>query len=419
MQPFAEILLRDVLLELRLIADPLVRVTRGQASLFRFFSSFGWNLEAMLGADLTQVAQSLNDIREDLDGLVGAVQGDSETQIARAAGERIRALIARSQEIYPHLLAAAPASFDDATLQALAQDTIEHLLTLYFARRMPVAYQLATLAGVVVTERAAPIHADGGNGALLRYPIERAVFRPRAVVDAALNPLFDLVREINPLELSGPEALLDALREALEKRVRMLYLSARGRGLDGMRVQLDHTSVRLVGGKWLPFPETGSQPIRIELDEVEYAPVVTIDSQAWKLEWLGEGADKRELTLLELGGANFFLASDSTAAVPERGLILSEQNGVLQLDVVGGIGVRFGLDVLSGVDGDAIQGQALARLSYRWGERPALKLDRLVIEGRLHLGGADGLLIEEARLEWAKWISRRRHPRWPGLCRST
>lgn len=405
---FVHQLLRDLVLELDYLASPLLAAGRSQIGLYRFLATLGWDLEHLLGADLARLTAELGQIQAELARVAVALSHDDDAAMVAEAHARFRSAIDRIEGLYPVIRGLDPAdalALADADIASeLAHDIAEYLLLLYLARRVPLAFQLGLLFGLIVKRRPRPLYRGGDPGqAIVRYSTERAELNWSGLLSPAANPFLTFLERVEWRRVRSFDDLLRELGVATAAQLGAMQQALGERGLDGMAIHLDHAGLSFVGGNWLPFPDPGAPPITIELPE-HFAPRLAIDEQRWRFSWLGEAPTDEasyvlfrerwvEVTLL---GAQASATDDSAMRLP--GFYLFEHAGQLAIEVVGGMGIRFPLDVLSDAGGDYVRGQALGRFTMALGGQPRLWVDSLAITGDLHLGGSGGIVFHNATI---------------------
>jgi hypothetical protein len=242
---------------------------------------------------------------------------------------------------------------------------------LYVARRAPVAYQLGLLAGVLTRRRPPPLHLGGNRDApLVRYPIERVEVDWDALTSPHRNPLLGVASLVDLSRVDSFEAFLAQLDAALTGPLAAARAALGERGLDGMSVHLDATGLALTGGGWLPFPDPASAPIVLPLPQ-QNALSLTIDPNSWRVSWVATDVTGADLVLLHHRWVEIVLPAEPAGPPPASpldrpGIHLTEPAGALTLTAVGGLGLRFPLDVLTGADGSEVRVIASARLTLTW-----------------------------------------------------
>jgi hypothetical protein len=393
MVDFVRQLFQSVFAEGVTLISPLRRACRDQLSLYRFFLGMGWNLEAALGADLARAVAILDDTRRDLVGLMDALQHNDETAVLDAARETLTGAMERSRELYECLQAAAPVDVADEVIEAFVRDVAGELAVRYLGTRAPLLFQLAGLVGLVRVER--PRRLTSTDGAvLLRYPIERLAFSPEALVEAAANPLMEVLQAI--ARMDGAEDLLDPLKPlqaAVEAKLRALLRGAGDRPLDDLELVLSAAGLRVSSGL-LPRPPAGAPPIDLAFSDPAW-PTLLIDGAGWTLGWPASVSPARVLSLFNALGVKFGLP---TVADAGSSLTLSFAGGVPRIAVTGAFEIVPPGAAILDLEAKALRITPKATLRYTLGGVPELEIGPLELEGSFRIGGAGGVGVRDARL---------------------
>ncbi len=263
---FARELFAAVFAEAATLTAPVRAACRDQLSLVRWFTGFGWNLEAALGADLARAVEILDGARADLVRLHDALDQRDETAMIDAARRTISDAMAHAGELHDSLQAARPVAVGDDVIAAFGRDLAGQLALHYLGARAPLAFQLAGLVGLVHTERAEPLYSADAS-VMLRYPIDRLVLDPQAIVAAAANPLLELLRALATAAAAGD--LLDplaAVKAIVQDKLALLRTAIGDRPLDDLVVAVTAAGVR-ISSHLLPVPAAGAPPIHIATSE--------------------------------------------------------------------------------------------------------------------------------------------------------
>lgn len=390
MDDFTIRLLHDALREAESLVSPLLRACRSHIHLYHFFLEIGWDLQTALGTDLAAVRSHVETARFNLEGLPAALARGDESAVALAARDMLRDVIQSAQPLFDLLQAARPLPVSEEVLAAFAEDLADHLLTLYVANKTPLLFRLGLIFGLLRPERATPLHAAPPDGRMLRYPVMRMLIRPRQLVMGALNPALGMLAGLN-----DPETFPAVLRARLEAAAARVLEATRGRGLQGLQLRLAPTGLYFDGGP-LPRPPDGAAVIRVPLHP-SGTPVLEVGPSGWGLTWAAMSAVDGELTLFEVAGVRLFIPARPGDGGPLTGVTLGEAAGAIRMDLVGALGIHLPAHVVAGAEGD-VKASAAVRVSWQQGQAPSASLDGIQIKGRFHIGGADGLLIDEAEL---------------------
>lgn len=391
MDAFAYRLIRDLLNETGELALPLRRAMRSHPHLNSFLLAMGWNLPEALACDLPAVRTHVDSIIGSLRGVRAAIGAGDETAVALAARDALKNIVDRARPLYDLVMAVRPVPVKDAVIEAFVEDIVLHLLTLHLARRSPAGFQLAIVAGLVRPERPPPLYASPPDGRLLRLPIERVVLRPQTFIVAGLNPALAFLSGLH-----NPVTLLEDLRTRLETEARRLAETLGPRGLQGMELRLEPTGVRVAGGP-LPRPEAGGAAIRLPLAPSGSA-VLEIGATGWGVSWGPDLAPEGVLTLFDAHGVRLTIPSRPKGPGAVTGMTLSQPGNALQLDLVGALALELPANILTGANGDAVTASGRVHVAWRQGGTPTIELEEARVQGRFHLGGAGGLLIEDAEV---------------------
>ncbi len=391
---FARELFAAVFAEAATLTAPVRAACRDQLSLVRWFTGFGWNLEAALGANLARAVEILDGARADLVRLHDALDQRDETAMIDAARRTISDAMAHAGELHDSLQAARPVAVGDDVIAAFGRDLAGQLALHYLGARAPLAFQLAGLVGLVHTERAEPLYSADAS-VMLRYPIDRLVLDPQAIVAAAANPLLELLRALATAAAAGD--LLDplaAVKAIVQDKLALLRTAIGDRPLDDLVVAVTAAGVR-ISSHLLPVPAAGAPPIHIATSEPAW-PTLELAADGWTVGWPAALAPGEALAAWTALGVGFGLPRVADAG---SGLELSFVDGMPRLVVTGALEIAPPDAAIVDVAARAVRLVPRAALRYTLGGEPEVEIGPLTAHGSFQLGGAGGVAIRDATLE--------------------
>ena len=386
---------RNIFSELQALVEPLLEVLDQPRKLYQLFSRMGWNLEGLIGADMSHAATTLLEIRRDLAVLLDDTAPplpEMELQ------QQIRGILDRLESLQPVFTEPTAPNLSEAVAREFSEDLLQYLLMTYLLGRHPVLFQIAVILTVIRLEEAKPLYAGGDEkGELLRFPVRRPVFQMHNLFNLSEDTFGQLLGDLGLPEQASFANMADALQKKFSDGVQGLISMLGPDQLDELAITLDVTGLG-IRGSFLPFPEDVTEPITVSLWD-DPALSLIAEKGAWKLSWVSPGTGPvGDLVLFRETGFEFALVGAGEEGCPESGLELARTGEQFQVRVAGGLKIKMPIDILTSETGDAITAMACGELTLPLREAPALKIDKAELSGRFQLGGANGLLVREARI---------------------
>ena len=404
--PYSKKLFSALLQEFGHLSAPLFAAGRNPVAMYRFLHQLGWDFDTVFGVDTSRLLQDFKLLEQTVQAVFLALDHDDDAAIVQDAHDRFKIFIERLENLFPTLMDIEVVDTLDAVslehAKEFGKDLAQHLVLCYLYQRVPLAFSLGKLFGLIVLRPATVIYPGNDDTQKpIRFPLQRPTINWQGLLSPHTNPFAALIYQIDFAAITSWESFLEQVQSLFQRFVQDLYRAVGKRGLDGMTVSLNATGLGLIGGNRLPFPQDEDPPIVVQL-AAPGSPQFAIDQQKWRFSWLPNLArpdgsvvifaqDWVKVILLPA------LASDDQFTSP--GLYLYENaDGQLTFEVVGGMGVEFPLDMLVDDAGNAIGAGARGRLVLTAGARPQLTIDEMAVSGNFRFGGADGLAIQDARL---------------------
>lgn len=406
-------LLSQAIDELAGLFTPLLAASSSPLYLFNALAQRGWSFDRIGGAEAAALHGAARDIFVACGTLRPMLSGTAtSTEVLAAAGQSIAQALNRVRDLdLARTFSSAPEVHPDC-VEALVRDLWEWLLLSALERRWPAVHELALMIGLVEVQQASALYAGGGrqpaaaDDALLRYPVHRPVWNAGRLQSFVATPLSALDRVLAAVREQGatpsnPQQFLAALADALKYELALLAAAARRDAEERFYLQLDPAGVELQP----PFAELADAgpvalPVPLPASLLEGLELSTVNGGRLRIAWKGllPTDDSGDTVLLDVQGFALKLAGggggDGTA------LVLRSEDAVLALELRGRAALEIPLDILAGVDGGTLRAEGGASLSYVMDGAVRLALQSFVLTGTgVRLGGANGLVIEEARLE--------------------
>jgi hypothetical protein len=384
-------LLRRALAEFEYALRPLEKTLASPPQLVLLLGELGWQLEGLLGSDLSALASSLGDTRQALETLIRAADGsDAATataDVVSAATKAWEEARSRLPAVADDLLAGTLPAADPDIVEALISDLLAMLLTRYLAQRQPAIFATARALGVLLPESASEIRA---GASALRHPVPRILLDVGRLEALASDPSALLLSEFGD---TGTVTDLQSLAALIEAKILRLAGALQGQAvavtlqIDVGRVTLSGLDLGLVDTLTLPLPTLAGIDFSVEL---------TVDSAA--LVWLPDASANQPVELFAEAG---FTVSALPGVGTTRGLTLGLDGGTPVIRIAGGFAVALPAELISAASGARIAVQAQGGAAFRVGDAPQLVLERAELTmNDIVLGGnsgprVDGLLVIE------------------------
>lgn len=220
--------------ELAIFFEPLAEATTDATGVFTLLSRMGWTLDALIGADVT-------DVSTDIEALATAFEqlAARELKTLDDAADLIKALLAqldRMDRIGRAISKVARVQLDPEVARALVDDLFTYLFVRYLERRSLPALQLAVLLTLIEPEDGALLREDGATGPPIRLPKRRAALRLDNIPRLLSDPIGHLSSTYVPVGGIDTQEAAERLARTLFGRIRNVILAFGGRamvGLDG------------------------------------------------------------------------------------------------------------------------------------------------------------------------------------------
>ncbi len=404
---FSKAFFSSAMEEFRYLNAPLFSAAGNPIALYRLLHQMGWDFDTIFGVDPARLSADFQLAEQTVKAISLALDNEDDALVVQEAHARFKTFIERIEKLYPTLMgledvAGTLDSIRPEHAAEFGKDIFNHLILRYLYHRVPLAFSLGKLFGLIVLHPATVIYPGNDPAkAPVRYPLERPAINWQGFLNPHTNPFAALIYQINFSAVTSLESLLQEVQRLFQKFRGELYQSIGSRGLDGMVVRLDATGLSLQGGNWLPFPEIDDPPITIRLSEPG-SPELFIDQEAWKFMWLPNiSQPDGSLVIFQQDWVKITLLPTLKTADGQTapGLYLYENdNKAWTLEIIGGIGMEFPLDMLTDESGNSIGAGARGRLVVADGEAANLSIDEMGVNGNFRFGGPDGLSIQEAQL---------------------
>ncbi|HEX8136790.1 MAG TPA: carboxypeptidase regulatory-like domain-containing protein [Pyrinomonadaceae bacterium] len=412
-------LLTRLLSDCPLLVNPLAAVADQPYKLYERFSALGWELEGLLGEDLTTLAEAVADIRAALADAASAAERDSLDAALAAARPALAAALQKLKDVQLARAYSNAPVVHDAVAAALVDDTLEWLFVSFLYHHWPTLYHMAVALRLITFEAAAALYAEGAteeahaDDLILRYPVSRPTVNfaqiktllaaPFAFVERVLSETTDAASGAD-----SPQVFLEQLGAQLSAELTDLARALGEEAAESLYVRLDPSGLEFKSPH-LSLADAGPVPLPLPAD-ARLRLEVSVSGGNLRIAWpdLIPTAEGGGLKLFEAGGFAVKVpgASDDAADVAGAGLTLRGAGATPELEVVGALRLEVPAAVLTRERGDAAAGDeskeahgaVCCRLVLRAGETPTLSFDRLELGGSFHLGGEGGLTVKEAVL---------------------
>lgn len=389
-----------------LLTRELTTSERLQQRLF----NLGWNLDAFANAEIDALDATVDAALQAFEA-VEALAGHAATvdPVVAAARDAFANAMAQLRDLDLVASGTGIATVHPDVPKALVDDLVEWLLLAYLRQSWPSLFQLAIALRLVELRETALLYARGGSQAaaaddpIVRFPIERPSWRIDQLRELVAGPLAILERLARDTQGTGaartPQQFLDTLAAALERELRGFIDQVQQDLAERAYLQVDPLGIELTP-PLLSLADAGpiDLPVPLPAGIVDRLTLAVVHDGRVRLEWPGllPVTPAGDTTLFNVGGFSLMLAG----AGATNAIVLRMDGGAPVFEVRGRLAFRVPADVLAGVGGGQVEAEGGATVTYSAAAGVAIALQSFVLEGTsVMLGGAGGLLIEEARLE--------------------
>ncbi len=397
--------------ELADLFEPVAQAGSSPALMYAVLARLGWDLDKIIGSDLAAFTEAIGHIQDACDAVVELTRGASAPEpILTAAAQAMAQAVNAVKDVDLARTFSSASTVHPDTAQALVEDVFEWLLLAALDERWPAFYQIALMLRVIADEKVTTLYAEGGHqparagDPMLRYPVLRPAWQLAQLQSFVAAPLALLERVLSELQAQGamptdPEGFLRALGEVLAQELQRLVREAVKDAQAAFYLQVDPLGVEF-RPPFLQLADAGpiTLPVPLPAGILDRVELSTVNNGNVRVEWKGllRVSDTGDTTLLEVQGFALKLAGGGDT----NALILRTEDGVLAMELRGRAALQVPLELLAGIDSGQVRAEGGAVLTYRLDATPHLELQSFVLSAQgVRLGGPDGLLIEQARLE--------------------
>ena len=226
--------------EFSFLIEPLERVKDNPKGLYNTLASFGWNVDGIVGAELTQVVSAIDSFKLSIEEIASIESFDDIGALSKALAQ-LQDSLDKVDGIRVAITAIAnSANYTEHDAELFTNELFNYLLIDYLAHRLPKLYESLMLFGIICFEQVDSILLDSSTiKTLVRYPIERPILKLGNIKNLLSDPVNYLKEIYLPLGGIRDSQAASRFGGELFGRIESLVFLLGGQALVGMRGALD------------------------------------------------------------------------------------------------------------------------------------------------------------------------------------